>query len=69
MSATEGPAPHLILSPRAARVCRRWNEAASQPALWHTLTLSPPLAGRPAKSGAKAEKKLLSSLEWLMPNR
>lgn len=50
-------------------MCRRWNEAASQPALWHTLTLSPPLAGRPAKSGAKAEKKLLSSLEWLMPNR
>ncbi|XP_070320466.1 F-box/LRR-repeat protein 6 isoform X1 [Odocoileus virginianus] len=64
--AADGPIPFLG---RAARVCRRWNEAASQPALWHTLTLSPPLAGRPAKSGAKAEKKLLSSLEWLMPNR
>ncbi|XP_070238720.1 F-box/LRR-repeat protein 6 isoform X1 [Bos mutus] len=66
----EHPGPHFELTaPLAARVCRRWNEAASQPALWHTLTLSPPLAGRPAKSGAKAEKKLLSSLEWLMPNR
>ncbi|KAB0396440.1 hypothetical protein E2I00_012083, partial [Balaenoptera physalus] len=53
----------------AARVCRRWHEAASQPALWHTLTLSPPLAGRPAKSGTKTEKKLLASLEWLMPSR
>ncbi|XP_057592812.1 F-box/LRR-repeat protein 6 isoform X1 [Hippopotamus amphibius kiboko] len=64
--AADGPVPFLG---RAARVCRRWHEAASQPALWHTLTLSPPLAGRPAKSGAKAEKKLLASLEWLMPNR
>ncbi|XP_072806109.1 F-box/LRR-repeat protein 6 isoform X3 [Vicugna pacos] len=61
-----GPMPFLG---RAARVCRRWHEAASQPALWHTLTLSPPLAGRPAKGGAKAEKKLLASLEWLIPNR
>ncbi|XP_029779218.1 F-box/LRR-repeat protein 6, partial [Suricata suricatta] len=64
--AADGPMPFLG---RAARVCRRWHEAASQPALWHTVTLSPPLAGRLAKSGAKAEKKLLSSLEWLMPNR
>ncbi|XP_032171635.1 F-box/LRR-repeat protein 6 isoform X2 [Mustela erminea] len=64
--AAEGPMPFLG---RAARVCRRWHEAASQPALWHTVTLSPPLAGRPAKSGAKAEKKLLASLEWLMPSR
>uniref|UniRef100_M3Y504 F-box and leucine rich repeat protein 6 n=1 Tax=Mustela putorius furo TaxID=9669 RepID=M3Y504_MUSPF len=67
--ATKGPAPQLRFPPRAARVCRRWHEAASQPALWHTVTLSPPLAGRPAKSGAKAEKKLLASLEWLMPSR
>lgn len=55
-------------------MCRRWYEAASQPALWHTVTLSPPLAGRPIKgrtkaSGAKAEEKLLASLEWLMPSR
>ncbi|XP_046930296.1 F-box/LRR-repeat protein 6 isoform X1 [Lynx rufus] len=64
--ASDGPMPFLG---RAARVCRRWHEAASQPALWHTVTLSPPLAGRLAKSGAKAEKKLLASLEWLMPNR
>ncbi|XP_058132170.1 F-box/LRR-repeat protein 6 isoform X2 [Dasypus novemcinctus] len=64
--AADGPAPFLG---RAARVCRRWYEAASQPALWHTVTLSPPQAGRPAKGGARAEKKLLASLEWLMPNR
>ncbi|XP_075405220.1 F-box/LRR-repeat protein 6 isoform X2 [Tenrec ecaudatus] len=64
--ASEGPKPFLG---RAARVCRRWREAASQPALWRTVTLSPPLAGRPPKGGAKAEKKLLASLEWLMPNR
>ncbi|XP_066235889.1 F-box/LRR-repeat protein 6 isoform X1 [Saccopteryx leptura] len=64
--AADGPMPFLG---RAARVCRRWHEAASQPALWHTVTLSPPLAGRPTKGGAKAEKKLLASLEWLMPNR
>lgn len=62
----DGPMPFLG---RAARVCRRWHEAASHPVLWHTLTLSPPLAGRRAKSGAKAEKKLLASLQWLMPNR
>ncbi|XP_030872848.1 F-box/LRR-repeat protein 6 isoform X1 [Leptonychotes weddellii] len=64
--AADGPMPFLG---RAARVCRRWHEASSQPALWHTVTLSPPLAGRLAKSGAKAEKKVLASLEWLMPNR
>ncbi|XP_034524679.1 F-box/LRR-repeat protein 6 isoform X2 [Ailuropoda melanoleuca] len=64
--AADGPMPFLA---RAARVCRRWHEAASQPALWRTVTLSPPLAGRLAKSGAKAEKKLLVSLEWLMPSR
>ncbi|XP_054446676.1 F-box/LRR-repeat protein 6 [Pteronotus mesoamericanus] len=64
--ATDGPMPFLG---RAARVCRRWHEAASQPALWRTVTLSPPLAGRPTKDGAKAEKKLLTSLEWFMPNR
>uniref|UniRef100_A0A8C4PLW5 F-box and leucine rich repeat protein 6 n=1 Tax=Equus asinus TaxID=9793 RepID=A0A8C4PLW5_EQUAS len=64
--ATDGPMPFLG---RAARVCRRWHEAASQPALWHTVTLSPPLAGRPALGEAKAEKKLLASLEWLMPTR
>lgn len=55
-------------------MCRRWHEAASQPALWHTVTLSPPLAGRPTKGGAKAggakaEEKLLASLECLMPSR
>ncbi|XP_075861038.1 F-box/LRR-repeat protein 6 isoform X3 [Microcebus murinus] len=64
--AADGPMPFLG---RAARVCRRWQEAASQPALWHTVTLSPPLASRPAKGGVKVEKKLLASLEWLMPNR
>ncbi|XP_008068178.1 F-box/LRR-repeat protein 6 isoform X2 [Carlito syrichta] len=64
--AADGPMPFLS---RAARVCRRWQEAASQPALWHTVTLSPPLTGRPAKGEVKAEKKLLASLEWLMPNR
>ncbi|XP_006879476.1 PREDICTED: F-box/LRR-repeat protein 6 [Elephantulus edwardii] len=64
--AAEGPVPFLG---RAARVCHLWHEAASQPALWHTVTLSPPLAGRPAKGGAKAEKKLLASVEWLMPHR
>ncbi|XP_059984118.1 F-box/LRR-repeat protein 6 isoform X10 [Lagenorhynchus albirostris] len=64
--AADGPIPFLG---RAARVCRRWREAASQPALWYTLTLSPPLVGRPARSGTKTEKKLLASLEWLMPSR
>ncbi|XP_013001233.1 F-box/LRR-repeat protein 6 isoform X2 [Cavia porcellus] len=64
--AADGPMPFLG---RAACVCRRWNEAASQPALWHTVTLSPPLAGRAVKGRVKAEKKLLASLEWLMPNR
>ncbi|XP_035132490.2 F-box/LRR-repeat protein 6 isoform X3 [Callithrix jacchus] len=64
--AADGPMPFLG---RAARVCRRWQEAASQPALWHTVTLSPPLASRPANGRVKAEKKLLASLEWLMPSR
>lgn len=69
--AADGPMPFLG---RAARVCRRWHEAASQPALWHTVTLSPPLTGRPTKGGAKAggakaEEKLLASLECLMPSR
>nr|XP_051687138.1 F-box/LRR-repeat protein 6 isoform X1 [Oryctolagus cuniculus] len=64
--AADGPLPFLG---RAARVCRRWHEAASHPALWRAVTLAPPLAGRPAKSGVKAEKKLLASLEWLMPSR
>ncbi|XP_052604083.1 F-box/LRR-repeat protein 6 isoform X3 [Peromyscus californicus insignis] len=58
-----------VSSPRAARVCRRWHEATSHPALWHTVTLSPPLVGRAAKGNLKAEKKLLASLEWLIPNR
>uniref|UniRef100_A0A8D2ARH3 F-box and leucine rich repeat protein 6 n=1 Tax=Sciurus vulgaris TaxID=55149 RepID=A0A8D2ARH3_SCIVU len=64
--AADGPLPFLS---RAARVCRRWHQAASQPALWHTVTLSPPLAARGVKSSVKAEKKLLASLEWLMPSR
>ncbi|KAM9198116.1 F-box/LRR-repeat protein 6 isoform 2-T2 [Dugong dugon] len=64
--AAEGPMPFLG---RAARVCRRWHEAAAQPALWHTVTLSPPLVGRPTKGESKGEKKLLASLEWLIPNR
>nr|XP_036879257.1 F-box/LRR-repeat protein 6 isoform X4 [Manis javanica] len=64
--AADGPMPFLG---RAARVCRRWREAASQPTLWHTVTLSPPLAGRPPKGGAKAEKNLLASLAWFIPNR
>ncbi|XP_063499784.1 F-box/LRR-repeat protein 6 isoform X3 [Symphalangus syndactylus] len=64
--ASDGPMPFLG---RAARVCRRWQEAASQPALWHTVTLSSPLVSQLAKGGVKAEKKLLASLEWLMPNR
>ncbi|KAM5281685.1 F-box/LRR-repeat protein 6 isoform 2-T2 [Ctenodactylus gundi] len=64
--AADGPMPFLG---RAARVCRRWHEAATQPSLWHTVTLSPPLAGRAAKGSVRAEKKLLASLEWLMPNR
>nr|XP_027807699.2 F-box/LRR-repeat protein 6 isoform X2 [Marmota flaviventris] len=64
--AADGPMPFLG---RAARVCRHWREAASQPALWHTVTLSPLLAGRGVKGSVKAEKKLLASLEWLMPNR
>ncbi|KAM4822473.1 F-box/LRR-repeat protein 6 [Urocitellus parryii] len=64
--AADGPMPFLG---RAARVCRHWHEAASQPALWQTVTLSPPLAARGVKGSVKAEKKLLASLEWLMPNR
>ncbi|XP_036064412.1 F-box/LRR-repeat protein 6 isoform X2 [Onychomys torridus] len=64
--AAHGPMPFLG---RAARVCRRWHEATSHPALWHTVTLSPPLVGRAAKGNLKAEKKLLASLEWLIPNR
>lgn len=58
-----------VSSPRAARVCRRWHEATSHPALWHTVTLSPMLVGRASKGNLKAEKKLLASLEWLIPNR
>ncbi|KFO30628.1 F-box/LRR-repeat protein 6, partial [Fukomys damarensis] len=54
---------------RAARVCRHWHDAASQPTLWHTVTLSSPLAGRAVKGNVRVEKKLLASLEWLMPNR
>ncbi|KAM4865435.1 LOW QUALITY PROTEIN: F-box/LRR-repeat protein 6 [Thomomys bottae] len=64
--AADGPMPFLG---RAARVCRLWHRAASQPALWHTATLSPPLAGRASRSPVEAEKKLLASLEWLLPNR
>ncbi|XP_029420054.1 F-box/LRR-repeat protein 6 isoform X2 [Nannospalax galili] len=64
--AADGPMPFLG---RAARVCRRWHEATSHPALWHTVTLLPQLVGRSAKGNLKAEKKLLGSLEWLMPNR
>ncbi|XP_027260029.1 F-box/LRR-repeat protein 6 [Cricetulus griseus] len=64
--AAHGPMPFLS---RAARVCRRWHEATSHPALWHTVTLSPMLVGRASKGNLKAEKKLLASLEWLIPNR
>ncbi|XP_055482395.1 F-box/LRR-repeat protein 6 isoform X2 [Psammomys obesus] len=64
--AAHGPMPFLG---RAARVCQRWHEATSHPSLWHTVTLSPPLVGRSAKGNLKAEKKLLASLEWLIPNR
>lgn len=67
--AEAGRDPQPCCAPRAARVCRRWHEAASHPALWHTVTLAPPPPGRAAQSGVKTEKKLLAALQWLVPNR
>ncbi|XP_027713536.1 F-box/LRR-repeat protein 6 [Vombatus ursinus] len=64
--ASEGAVPFLC---RAARVCRLWYDAASQSVLWQKVSLAPPWPSRSKGPPSKLEKKILSSLEWLVPNR
>ncbi|XP_068953108.1 F-box/LRR-repeat protein 6 [Petaurus breviceps papuanus] len=64
--ASDGAVPFLC---RAARVCRLWYDAASHSVLWQKVSLAPPWPPRSKGPPSKVEKRILSSLEWLVPNR
>ncbi|XP_074119191.1 F-box/LRR-repeat protein 6 isoform X1 [Sminthopsis crassicaudata] len=64
--ASDGAVPFLC---RAARVCRLWYDAASHSVLWQKVSLAPPWPSRSKGPPSKVEKRILSSLEWLVPNR
>ncbi|XP_044514276.1 F-box/LRR-repeat protein 6 [Gracilinanus agilis] len=64
--ASEGAVPFLC---RAARVCRLWYDATSHSVLWQNVSLAPPWPSHSKGPMSKVEKRILSSLEWLVPNR
>ncbi|XP_074059151.1 F-box/LRR-repeat protein 6 [Macrotis lagotis] len=64
--ASDGAVPFLC---RAARVCRLWYDAASHSVLWQKVSLAPPWPSYSKGPPSKLEKRILSSLEWLVPNR
>ncbi|XP_072458816.1 F-box/LRR-repeat protein 6 isoform X2 [Notamacropus eugenii] len=64
--ASDGAVPFLC---RAAQVCRLWYDAASHSMLWQKVSLAPPWPSRSKGPPSKVEKRILSSLEWLVPNR
>uniref|UniRef100_A0A8C8RHI2 F-box and leucine rich repeat protein 6 n=1 Tax=Pelusios castaneus TaxID=367368 RepID=A0A8C8RHI2_9SAUR len=64
--ASEGAVPFLC---RAARVCRLWYGAASNPVLWQSVSIGFCWVEPGKKQPPQTEKRILSTLEWLVPNR
>ncbi|XP_067416246.1 F-box/LRR-repeat protein 6 [Emydura macquarii macquarii] len=64
--ASEGAVPFLC---RVARVCRLWYGAASNPVLWQQVSVGFCWVEPGKKQPPPTEKRILSTLEWLVPNR
>lgn len=55
--------------PRVARVCRLWYGAASNPMLWQKVSISFCWVEPGKKQPPQTEKRILSTMEWLVQNR
>uniref|UniRef100_A0A8C3RYP9 F-box and leucine rich repeat protein 6 n=1 Tax=Chelydra serpentina TaxID=8475 RepID=A0A8C3RYP9_CHESE len=64
--ASEGAVPLLC---RVARVCRLWYGAASNPVLWQTVSIGFCWVEPGKKQPPQTEKRILSTMEWLVLNR
>ncbi|XP_065254315.1 F-box/LRR-repeat protein 6 [Emys orbicularis] len=64
--ASEGAVPLLC---RVARVCRLWYGAASNPVLWQKVSIGFCWVEPGEKQPPQTEKRILGTMEWLVPNR
>ncbi|XP_073185966.1 F-box/LRR-repeat protein 6 isoform X2 [Lepidochelys kempii] len=64
--ASEGAVPLLC---RVARVCRLWYGAASNPMLWQKVSIGFCWVEPGKKQPPQTEKRILSTMEWLVQNR
>ncbi|XP_039380103.1 F-box/LRR-repeat protein 6 isoform X2 [Mauremys reevesii] len=64
--ASEGAVPLLC---RVARVCRLWYGAASNPVLWQKVSIGFCWVEPGKKQPPQTERRILSTMEWLVPNR
>ncbi|XP_074841655.1 F-box/LRR-repeat protein 6 [Carettochelys insculpta] len=64
--ASEGAVPGLC---RVARVCWLWYGAAANPMLWQKVSVGFCWAEPGKKQPLQTEKRILSTMEWLVPNR
>ncbi|XP_062835920.1 F-box/LRR-repeat protein 6 isoform X2 [Anolis carolinensis] len=64
--ASDGAVPFLC---RVSRVCRLWYGAASNPVLWQKVSIGHCWVAPGKRLPAVAEKKVLGTMEWLVPNR
>ncbi|TFJ96492.1 adenosine deaminase [Platysternon megacephalum] len=64
--ASEGAVPLLC---RVARVCRLWYGAASNPVLWQKVSIGFCWVEPGKKQPPQTEKRILSTMEWLVLNR
>lgn len=59
----------LLFSERVGRVCRLWNNAASSPALWRSVSIGYCWI-EPGKSQLPGtEQKIKNTVDWLTQNR
>lgn len=64
--ALQGSVPFLC---RAARVCRLWNGAASNPVLWQKVSIGYCWAAPGQKQSPVVQKRVCGTVEWLVSNR
>ncbi|XP_067323314.1 F-box/LRR-repeat protein 6 [Anolis sagrei] len=64
--ASDGAVPFLC---RMSRVCRLWYGAASNPVLWQKVSIGHCWVAPGKRLPPAAEKRVLGTLEWLVPNR
>ncbi|XP_077208979.1 F-box/LRR-repeat protein 6 [Paroedura picta] len=66
VAGSEGAVPSLC---RAARVCRRWNGAASSPVLWQKVSLGYCWAPPGQRWPPAVQKRALGTVQWLAAHR